>query len=152
MKTLSLVLATALLLAGGAYGRGWLDSDGEKHPAVAAFEVFYWKLQKNDLEAASALVVPGSEAELALTSEREVGSVGAPDSGVARGFALEVSHEADGEQAGRPVIRLHGQATVNVDPAGYVSAFGVPELHDVEARLVEEQGSWRVAAFRDLRR
>ena len=152
MKTLLLVLSTALLLAGGAYGRGWLDSDREKHPAVAAFEVFYWKLQRRDLEAASALVVPGSEAELALTAEATIGAVGESEAGVARGFELEVSHEADGEQAGRPALRLYGEATVNVDPKGFVSAFGVPELHDVEARLVEDQGSWRVAEYRDLRR
>jgi len=152
MKTLLLVLSTALLLAGGAYGRGWLDSDQEKHPAVAAFEAFYWKLQRHDLEAAGALVVPGSEAELALTAERTIGAAGEPEVGVARGFALDLSHELDGEDSGRPVIRLQGEATVNVDPKGFVSAFGVPELHDVEARLVEDQGSWRVATYRDLRR
>ena len=151
MKTLSLVLAAALVVAGAAYGRSWLDSDREKHPAVEAFEAFYWKLQKNDLAAAGALVVPGSEAELALTEESEVFAVGAADSGVARGFVLDVSHEADGDDSGRPVIRLRGQATVNVDPAGYLSPFGVAELHEVEARLVEDGGSWRVAEFRDLR-
>ena len=152
MKTLLIVLSTALLLAGGAYGRGWLDSDREKHPAVAAFEAFYWKLQRHDLEAASALVVPGSEAELALTAERTIGAAGESEAGVARGFALDVSRESDGGDSGRPMIRLHGEATVNVDPKGFVSAFGVPELHDVEASLVEDQGSWRVAAYRDLPR
>jgi hypothetical protein len=152
MKTLLLVLSTALLVAGGAYGRGWLGSDDEKHPAVAAFEIFYWKLQRHDLEAASALVVPGSEAELALVAQGTVGAAGESHAGVARGFALDVSHEEDGEDSGRPVIRLRGEATVNVDPKGFVSAFGVPELHEVEAQLVEDGGSWRVAAYRDLRR
>jgi hypothetical protein len=151
MKTLSLVLAAALVVAGAAYGRSWLDSDREKQLAVAAFEAFYWKLQKNDLAAASALVVPGSEAELALAVESEIGAGGATATGVARGFALDVSHEVEGEYSGRPVIHLRGQATVNVDPAGYRSPFGVAELHEVEARLVEDAGSWRVAAFRDLR-
>jgi hypothetical protein len=152
MKTLLLVLSTALLLAGGAYGRGWLESDREKHPAVAAFELFYWKLQKHDLDAASALVVPGSEAELSLVAERTIGAAGESEAGVARGFALDVTREADGEQEGRPVIRLQGEATVNVDPKGFVSAFGVPELHEVEARLIEDPGGWRVVAFRDLPR
>jgi len=152
MKTLLLVLSTALLVAGGAYGRGWLEFSREKHPAVAAFETFYWKLQRNDLAAAGTLVVPGSEAELELVAEREVGSAGSEAVGVARGFELDLSQEVDDEDAGRRVIRLYGEATVNIDPAGYVSAFGVPELHDVEARLIEDQGGWRVAAFRDLRR
>ena len=152
MKTVLLVLTTALLVAGGAYGRGWLDFERGKHPAVAAFEVFYWKLQRKDLEAAGSLVVPGSEAELELTAEREVGGVGSEAVDIARGFELELRQEADDEDDGRRVIRLYGEATVNIDPAGYVSAFGVPELHDVEARLVEDQGGWRVAAFSDLRR
>ena len=56
MKSLLLVLSTALLVAGGAYGRSWLEEDREKHPAVTTFEMFYWKLQRNDLDAASALV------------------------------------------------------------------------------------------------
>ncbi len=152
MKTLLLVLSTALLIAGGAYGRGWLDSDPAIHPATAAFELFYWKLQRRDLEAASALVVPGSEAELALVAERTVGAAGEPVAGTARGFALDVSQESDGDSAGREVIRLRGEATVNIDPKGFVSAFGVAELHDVEAHLVEDRGAWRVLAFRDLRR
>jgi len=152
MKRLSLVLAVALTLAGGAYGRGWLDSEREKHPAVEAFEAFYWKLQRRDLAAASALVEPGSEAELALSKQPDVAAAGSAGAGVTRGFALELRHEADGESSGRPVIRLSGEATVTVDPAGYVSAFGVPELHEVEARLVEDGGRWRVSAFRDIRR
>jgi hypothetical protein len=119
---------------------------------VAAFEIFYWKLQRHDLEAANSLVVPGSEAELALVAERTVGAAGEPVAGVARGFALDVSHEADGDDAGRAMIRLQGEATVSIDPKGFVSAFGVPELHDVEAQLVEDAGAWRVVAFRDLRR
>ena len=152
MRTLLLVLSTALLVAGGAYGRGWLESDPEKHPAITTFEVFYWKLQRRDLEAASTLVVPGSEAELALVAERTVGAAGEPNGGVARGFALELSHELDGDDSGRPLLRLQGEATVNVDPKGFVSAFGVPELHEVEAQMVEDEGAWRVVAFRDLRR
>lgn len=152
MKTLLLVLGTALLVAGGAYGRGWLDADPEKHPAVAAFETFYWKLQRRDLDAASTLVVPGSEAELALLAARTVGAAGEPASGIARGFALEVSHEVEADGVGGEAIRLQGEATVNVDPKGFVSAFGVPELHDVEAHLIEDRGAWRVVAFRDLRR
>ncbi len=151
MKRLSLALATSLVVAGAAYGRSWLDADREKQDAVAAFETFYWKLQKKDLAAASRLVVPGSEAELALTQEREQSANRPADSGVARGFALDLSPEADGEYSGRPVIRLRGLATVNVDPAGYLSPFGVTEMHEVEARLVEDGGSWRVAAYRDLR-
>jgi len=152
MKTLLLVLSTALLVAGGAYARGWLDASPEKHPAVAAFEIFYWKLQRQDLQAASALVVPGSEAELALLAARTVGAAGEPLAGVARGFALDLSHQADADASGAEAIRLLGEATVNVDPKGFVSAFGVPELHDVEARLIEQDGAWRVIAYRDLRR
>lgn len=152
MKTLLLVLSTALLVAGGAYARGWLDAEAEKHPAVAAFEIFYWKLQRQELEAASALVVPGSEAELALLAARTVGAAGEPQAGVARGFALELRHEVDADDAGGEVIHLQGEATVNIDPKGFASAFGVPELHDVEARLTEVHGAWRVLAFRDLRR
>jgi hypothetical protein len=152
MKTLLLVLSTALLVAGGAYGRSWLDSDRAKHPAVAAFETFYWKLQRQDLEAASALVVPGSEAELALLAARTVGAAGEPVAGVARGFALELREQAEGDDSGSEVILLAGEATVNIDPKGFVSAFGVPELHDVEARLVEDRGAWHVVAYRDLPR
>lgn len=147
MKTLLLVLAVALLLAGGAYGRVWLDSSRVKHPAVEVFETFYWKLQKNDLEAAIAFVVPGSEADLALSGTPAVGV--AAGTGVARGFALELSHESDQEPLGRPAIHLHGHATVNIDPAGHLSAFGVPELHEVEAHLIEDLAGWRVASFRD---
>ena len=150
MKAHWLALAVPFVVAGGAYGaygRGWLELDREKHPAVEAFEVFYWKLQKHDLAAAGELVLPGSDAERTLAVERDAPT--APDAAIARGFALQLSHEADGELAGRPVIRLSGQATVTVDPAGYVSAFGEPVPHEVEARLVEDGGSWRVAAFRD---
>ena len=153
MKTLLLVLSTALLVAGGAYGRGWLDSsDQDGHPAIAAFEAFYWKLQRNELEAASALVLPGSEAELALTVERAIGPADDAPPAVARGFALDVSLETDGEPPEQPVVYIEGEATVTVDPRGFVTAFGVPELHEVEARLVEDDGAWRVAAYRDLRR
>jgi hypothetical protein len=143
MKARALVLALAVA-AGGQVACG-LDLGGGKHPAVTAFEAFYWKLQKGDLAAAGALVVPGSEAERTLATRRAA----AADAEVARGFALDVSREPDGELAGRPAIRLHGEATVTVDPAGYASPFGVPVPHQVEARLVEEAGSWRVAAFRD---
>ena len=73
MKTLMLTLSLALLLAGGAWGHAWLDSSRAKHPAVDAFETFYWKLQRNDLAAAGALVVPGSEADLALLEKRMKG-------------------------------------------------------------------------------
>jgi len=144
MKARMLVLA--LLVSAGGYVACSLGRD--KHPAVTAFEAFYWKLQKRDLVAAGAMVVPGSEADLALAAQRD-GAPGSPDGAVARGFELDVRHEADGELAGRPAIRLRGEATVTVDPAGYSSAFGVPTTHEVEARLVEEGGSWRVAAFRD---
>lgn len=144
MKARSLVLA--LVVAAGGHVACSLDLGREKHPAVTAFEAFYWKLQQGDLAAAGALVVPGSEAELALAAKRESNPVG---TGVARGFELDVRHEADGDLSGRPAIRLHGGATVRVDPAGYTSAFGVPVPHEIEARLVQEGGSWRVAAFRD---
>ena len=137
MKTLMLTLSLALLLAGGAWGHAWLDSSRAKHPAVDAFETFYWKLQRNDLAAAGALVVPGSEADLALIEKRSVGV--AAELGTARGFALELELERDTEKelSGREAIRLSGRATVNIDPAGHLSAFGVPELHEVEAHLVE---------------
>jgi hypothetical protein len=151
MKSLLLVLSTALLVAGGAYGHGWLEEAPEKHPAVTTFEMFYWKLQRNDHDAASALVAPGSEAELALAVDRAIATPIDACAGVARGFALELDVD-DAEHAGRPAVFLAGEATVNIDPKGFVSAFGVPELHDVEARLVELDGAWRVAAYRDLRR
>lgn len=149
MKTLLLVLGLALLFAGGAWGHAWLDSTRTKHPAVDAFEAFYWKLQRNDLAAAGALVVPGSEADLALLEKRAVGV--AAELGTARGVALELERDSEKELSGREAIRLRGRATVNIDPARYLSAFGVPELHEVEARLVEDGGSWRVVAFRDTR-
>jgi hypothetical protein len=152
MKTLLLVLSTALLVAGGAYGRSWLEADREKHPAVTTFEMFYWKLQRNELEAASALVAPGSEAELALTVDRAIGTADDACAGVARGFALDLDVDAEDDLAGRPSVFLAGEATVSIDPKGFASAFGVPELHEVEARLVEQDGAWRVAAYRDLRR
>ena len=149
MKTLVLVLSLALLLAGGAWGHAWLDSSRTQHPAVDAFATFYWKLQRNDLAAAGALVVPGSEADLALLEKRTVGV--AAELGTARGFALELARDTERELSGREAIRLSGRATVNIDPAGHLSAFGVPELHEVEAHLVEDGGSWRVVAFRDTR-
>ena len=152
MKTLLLVLATALLVAGGAYGHSWLEADREKHPAVTTFEVFYWKLQRNELEAASALVAPGSEAELALAVDRAIATPNDSCAGIARGFALDLDVDDADDLAGRPAVFLEGEATVNIDPRGFVSAFGVPELHEVEARLVEHDGAWRVAAYRDLRR
>lgn len=146
MKARALVLG--LLVGTGGHVACSLDLGRDEHPAVTAFEAFYWKLQKGDLAAASALVVPGSEADLALAAKRESAG-GSANAEIARGFELDVRHEADGELAGRPAIRLRGEATVRVDPAGYTSAFGVPVPHEVEARLVEEGGSWRVAAFRD---
>jgi hypothetical protein len=150
MKTLLLVLSTALLAAGGAYAHSWLEKEPEKHPAVTTFEVFYWKLQRNDLDAAGQLVAPGSEAELALAVDRAIATPDDTRDGVARGFALDLDVDTD-EHAGAPAVFLAGEATVNVDPKGFASAFGVPEIHQVEARLVEHDGTWRVAAYRDLR-
>jgi hypothetical protein len=150
MKSLSFVLVLAPLVAGGAFGLGWHYLDREKHPAEETFEAFYWKLQKRELSAASALVDPGSEADLALSEERAQSAAGTAQAPSARGFALDLDHESDGELAGRPVIHLHGQATVRVDPAGYASAFGVAVPHEVEARMVEADGSWRVATYRDI--
>ena len=151
MKALLLVLSTALLAAGGATAHSWLEEEPEKHPAVTTFEVFYWKLQRNDLDAAGLLVAPGSEAELALAVDRAIAIPNDMRSGVARGFALDLDVDAGDDHAGRPAVFLAGEATVNVDPKGFVSAFGEPELHEVEARLVEHDGAWRVAAYRDLR-
>lgn len=150
MKSRSFVLVLAPLVASGALALGWHFWNRGKHPAVESFETFYWKLQKGDLSAASALVEPGSEAELALSAELAQIAVDPAPWGTARGFALDIDHESDGELAGRPVIRLHGQATVTVDPAGYTSAFGVAVPHEVEARMVEADGSWRVATYRDV--
>jgi hypothetical protein len=150
MKSRSFVLVLAPLVAGGAIGLGWHFWNQRKHPAEETFEAFYWKLQKRDLGAASALVEPGSEADLALTAERAQSDAGKPPMATARGFALELDHETDGELSGRPVVRLHGRASVRVDPAGYLSAFGVPVPHDVEARMVEVAGGWRVATYRDV--
>jgi len=150
MKTLLLVLSTALLAAGGAYAHSWLERSPEKHPAVTTFEVFYWELVRNDLDAAGRLVAPGSEAELALAVDRAIALPDDTRAGAARGFALDLNVDA-ADHAGRPAVFLAGEATVNVDPKGFVTSFGVPELRHVEARLVEHDGAWRVAAYRDLR-
>jgi hypothetical protein len=150
MKSRSIVLALAPLVAGGALALGWQLWKAEKHPAVESFETFYWKLQKGDLRAASALVEPGSEAALALDAKLAQVAAGPEGAETARGFALDIDHESDGEHEGRPVIRLHGQATVTVDPAGYSTAFGVAVPHEVEARMVEADGAWRVATYRDV--
>ena len=140
----ALVLMLALAGVGGAFGLRWLGGRGEKHAAVAAFEAFYWKLQKGDLPAARALALPGSEAEHALADPGN-----AATQPVARGFALDVKPRADGELEGRPVVRITGRATVTVDPIGQASAFGVLVPHEVEARLVRDHGAWRVTSFRD---
>jgi hypothetical protein len=127
MKRLSLVLSVALMLAGGAYGRGWLDSERGKHPALEAFEAFYWKLSERP--RGRGPVVPGSEAELA---SRRPGDATGPAGWNRAGLPLDVSHEDDGTRAGM----AYGQATVNVDPGA--SLRSVPELHEVEALLIED--------------
>lgn len=150
MKSRSFVLVLAPLVAVGALVLGWHFWKSEKHPAVASFETFYWKLQKGDLRGASALAEPGSEAALALDEKLAQVSSGPAAAGTARGFALDIDHESDGEHDGRPVIRLHGSATVTVDPTGYTTAFGVAVPHEVEARMIEADGAWRVATYRDV--
>jgi hypothetical protein len=140
----ALVLMLALVVTGGAGLLAWRSWPREKHAAVTVFEAFYWKLQKGDLPAARALALPGSEAEQALAAPAPA----ARDS-VARGFALDVKHRADGELAGRRAVRIVGHATVTVDPVGQASAFGVLVPHEVEAQLVQDGDSWRVASFRD---
>ncbi len=149
LKTLLLVLSVTTMFAGGAWGRAWLEASRVKHRGLDTFESFYWRLQKNDLEAAGALVLPGSEADLALVAKLEDGV--SSSIGRVRGFALDLRQEAGLDPDGRSAIRLHGHATVNVDPAGRLSAFGVPEVHEVEAHLIEADGGWRVVAFRDVR-
>jgi hypothetical protein len=141
----ALVLLVALAVAGGAAGVGWWSWPREKHAAVTTFETFYWKLQKGDLPAARALALPGSEADRALAAPPPA----EPKSAVARGFALDVRHRADGELEGRKTVRISGRATVTVDPVGQPSAFGVLVPREVEARLVEDGGTWRITSFRD---
>jgi hypothetical protein len=142
----ALVLTLALVVTGGVGTLVWRGWRGEKHAAVATFEAFYWKLQKGDLSAARALALPGSEAEQALADPPS----GAPETApVARGFALDVRHRADGKLEGRAVVKISGTATVTVDPIGQASAFGVLVPHEVEARLVEDAGTWRVTSFKD---
>src|SRR5262245_31752781 len=102
----ALVLLTALVVTSGAGLLAWWSWPRENHAAVTAFEAFYWKLQKGDLEAARSLALPGSEAERSLTGW----TAGAP----ARGFALDVAQRGDGKLEGRPTVRISGHATVTV--------------------------------------